>query len=536
MYSHGQVNASESHELASGGHNGIYVKPRIQRALFIHINARAANLILAFGFQILVVKRLPVADYATYAVLLAALMLGQNIFSFGIERTVYRFVPDLTLRGKRDALLALGLGIVVTRVAGIALFLVAVEYGVLDWFAAERLTTTTRVAFIVWYAASSLFADADALAQTWVAHSRLAIATTVEVISRFAAVVVLPLAGYAANAELIVAISAATALLALATIAVLLGPVIAALWRSCVAADTSMPVNVSQAPRFAVTIYLAHFAWVVSNPSVVRLVAATGLDLVALAGFSFAQSLLGSLQRGLPGTLVLPGLEPMVMANVARGVSREKLFAPLSLVYKLDLVCSLAIVIATSVAGGAIVRILATPAYADYFFVLPVFAAMMAINTAYRIFEIVGNLNFKQKVFLLLSPLGLASAGAIYATIGRYGIWSALAFPLIESFARFCIFLLVYRRDAVGSAIDLVRMVEFTFISLLVILVGLGLRDLIGVASDHVALTIAGGCVAAMIGTILLLRPIRRDEREVALSMIPESWSRLRTLIVWLTR
>lgn len=536
MYSQGELSASEGHELASGGHSGIYVKPRIRRALFIHINARAASLILGFGFQILVVKRLPVGDYATYAVLLATLMLGQNILSFGIERTVYRFVPDLTLRGKRHALLALGLGIVAARVAGIALFLITVDYGVLEWFTSETLTTTTRVAFIVWYIATSVFADADALAQTWVAHSRLAIATSIEVISRFAAVVAFPAMGYAANVELIVVISAATALLALGTIAVLLTPVVTAFWSSRVATDTSMPVDVSQAPRFAATIYLAHFSWVVSNPSVVRLVAATGLDLAALAGFSFAQSLLGSLQRGLPGTLVLPGLEPMVMANMARGVPRAKLFAPLSLVYKLDLVCSCALVIATSVAGGAIVRILATPAYAEYYFVLPVLAAMMAINTAYRIFEIVGNLHFKQKVFLLLSPLGLVSAGTIYVTIGRFGIWSALAVPLIESFARFCIFLVVYRRDAVGSAIDLIRIVEFVLISLIAILAGLGLRELIGVASDRVALIVAGGCVAAMIGIILFLRPIRRDESEAALRMIPEPWSRLRNLIVWLTR
>lgn len=536
MYSQGELSAGDSHELAPREHSGIYVKPRVRRALFIHINARAASLILAFGFQIVVVKKLPVGDYATYAVLLATLMLGQNILSFGIERTVYRFVPDLTLRGKREALLALGIGIVAARVAGIALFLIAIEYGVLDWFTSEKLTSTTRVAFIVWYIATSVFADADALAQTWVAHSRLAIATMIEIISRFAAVVVLPAMGYAANAELIVAISAASTLLALTIIAVLLVPVVAALWSSRAVADTSMPVDVKQAPRFAATIYLAHFAWVVSNPSVVRLVAATGLDLAALAGFSFAQGLLGSLQRGFPGTLVLPGLEPMVMANMARGVPRERLFAPLSLVYKLDLVCSCALVIATSVAGGAIVRILATPAYAEYFFVLPVLAGMMAVNTAYRIFEIVGNLHFKQKVFLILSPLGLVSAGTIYLTIGRYGIWSALAFPLIESFARFCIFLLVYRREAVGSAIDLVRIVEFFLISLLAILAGLGLKEVIGDASDHVALVIAGGCVAAMIGAILVLRPIRRDESEVALSMIPESWPRLRNLIVWLTR
>lgn len=522
--------------LVSGRQDGIYVRPRLMRALCIHISARTVNLILGFGFQIFVVKSLAVGDYATYAVLFAALMFAQNILSFGIDRTVYRFVPDLTLRGERGQLLALYLGIAAVRVAGITLFLIGIQYGVLEWFTSERLTPTTLVAFTVWYIATSTFGDVDALAQTWVAHSRLAIATTVEIVSRFATVPVLVMMGHAATAELIVVISAATAVLALATIVVLLVPTVTALWRSQVAADTKMPVDVKQAPRFAATIYLALFAWVLSSPSVVRLVAATGLNVLSLAGFSFAQGFVGSLQRGLPGTLVLPALEPVVMANRARGVSREKLFAPLSLVYKLDLVCSLALVIATSVAGAAIVRILAKPAYAEYFFVLPVLAGMMAINTAYRIFEIVANLNFNQKVFLLLSPLGLASAGAIYVTIGRYGISSVLAFPLIESAARFCIFLVVYRKDVVGRAIDLVRMFEFALISLLIILAGLGAKELIGVASDRTALAVAAGCVATMIGAILLLRPIRPAEREVALSVIPKSWSGLRNLVMWLTR
>ncbi|MBR1213946.1 oligosaccharide flippase family protein [Bradyrhizobium sp. JYMT SZCCT0180] len=534
MHSETQVSAGGTPVF--GGQDGIYVRPRLRRALCIHISARTVNLILGLGFQVLVVKMLPVGDYATYAVLLATMMLAQNILSFGVDRTVYRFVPDLTLRGERGQLLALYLGIGAARVVGITLFLIGIQYGVLEWFTSERLTPTTLVAFTVWFIATSTFGDVDALAQTWVAHSRLAIATTAEIVSRFAMVVVLLAMGYAANAELIVVISAATALLALATIAILLVPTVTALSRSQVAADTNMPVDVKQAPRFAATIYLALYAWVVSSPSVVRLVAATGLDVLALAGFSFAQNFVGSLQRGLPGTLMLPALEPVIMANLAQGVPREKLFAPLSLVYKLDLVCNLALVIATSVAGGAIVRLLATPTYAEFFFVLPVLAAMMAINASYRIFEIVGNLNLNQRVFLLLSPLGLASAGAIYLTIGRYGIWSVLAFPLIESAARFCIFLFVYRRDVVGRAIDLVRMFEFILISLLVVLAGLTVKALIGVASDGAALAVACGCVAAMIGAILLLRPLRAAERDVALSMIPESWSWPRNVTVWLTR
>jgi O-antigen/teichoic acid export membrane protein len=522
--------------LVSGTQGGIYAGPRMGRSFRIHVIARFVNLIVAFGFQILVVKTLPVGQYATYAVLLAALMFGQTILTFGIGRTLYRFVPDLTLRGERRALCALWLRLGIARGAALALFLTGIEGGALDWFSPDGLTTTTRAAFVVWFAATSLFGDADALAQAWVAHARLAIATTLETVIRFIAVVTLFAMGFAASAELVVMISAATALLALLVIITLLMPVGIELWRSVSASKTPTPVDVDDAPRFAANMYVATLAWVGSSPAVVRLVAASGLHALPLAAFSFAQGLLGSLQRGLPGTLVLPALEPMVMANAARGVPPEEIVATLSLVYKLDILCCLALAVATSVAGGPIIRLLATPAYAEYSYVLPVLAGMMIFDTTQRIFEIIGNLHLKQRVFLMLWPLGLTSAAAIYGTVEQFGIWSVLAFPLIESVARLGILLVVYRREMAGLALDFERTAQFLAVSLVVIMAGLATKEIPGFASDRVALAVACGSVVAMISAIVLLHPLRSDERKVALSMIPKNWSGARRVIFWLTR
>jgi O-antigen/teichoic acid export membrane protein len=522
--------------LVSGMQGGIYAGPRMRRSFRIHVIARFFNLFLAFVLQILVVKTLPVGQYATYAVLLAALMFGQNILSFGIVRTLYRFVPDLTLRGEHRALCMLWLRLGMVRAVALALFLAAIQGGILDWFPSDGLTTATRAAFVVWFLATNLFGDADALAQAWVAHSLLAIATTLEIIIRFVAIVTLFAMGLVMSVELVVMISAATALVALVIITVLLMRVGIELWRNASALETPIPVDIYYAPRFAAAIYVATLAWVGSSAAVVRLVAASGLQALPLAVFSFAQGLLGSLQRGLPGTLVLPALEPIVMANVARGVPGKEIIATLSLVYKLDIVCCLALAIATSVAGGAITRLLATPAYAAYSFVLPVVAGMMIFETAHRIFEIIGNLHLKQRAFLMLWPLGLTSAVAIYGTVEKFGIWSVLAFPMIENVARFCILLAVYRREMVGRALDLERTAEFLAVSLVVIVAGLATREVLGAASDPLALAVACGSVVAMISAILLLHPLRSNERDMALSMIPGSWSGARNVILWLTR
>ena len=73
----------------------------ITRALHAHAAFRLLSLLLGFGFQIVVVKVLSPEHYVTYAVLLATLTVGERLLSFGIGRTVLRFVPALVVRHKR---------------------------------------------------------------------------------------------------------------------------------------------------------------------------------------------------------------------------------------------------------------------------------------------------------------------------------------------------------------------------------------------------------------------------------------------------
>ena len=126
--------------------------------------------------------------------------------------------------------------------------------------------------------------------------------------------------------------------------------------------------NLSQATSFAAAI-CSTIGWLVSSPATVRMIAASGLDVLALAAFSFAQGLYISLQRALPGLLILPSLEPIIMAQVSSGHRREKIYTTFSVIFKTELICVLAALIATTIAGREHYSNIVQPAYGTYYYV-----------------------------------------------------------------------------------------------------------------------------------------------------------------------
>lgn len=339
-----------------------YSEPAIKRALQIYISFRVTNLLLALAFQIAVAKLLSPANFGTYAVLLAILMAGERALSLGIDRTILRFVPALMRNTDLAGVRALMSRVALLRAAALVTFVILALFGArtLNSILPIPLTSGTFFAFGVWFVAYTFTADADAFAQSCLAQHNSALGATLEVVARtavsFGLLCYRPL-----NVNDIVTICAATSTGAVIFIAYRLREFIKPL--VAMTATTSPSTDKTFEPRRAPIFALANFAstitYLISSPPVVRIMATAGLDVIGLAAFSFAQSLCISLQRVFPGLLVLPTLEPIVMAQLAGNIRGERVSAGLSLLFKTELVCILSVVIVTSIAGADIVAILA---------------------------------------------------------------------------------------------------------------------------------------------------------------------------------
>ena len=152
---------------------------------------------------------------------------------------------------------------------------------------------------------------------------------------------------------------------------------------------------------FTAAAYASTLTYLISSPGVIRLVATKGLEIIGLAAYSFAQSLAMALQRGLPGMLIMPSLEPVAAQMVESGRG-DNLFPALSLLFKFELTCVLSVIIAVQSAGADMFRLLSRPAYAPFYYVLPFLMAGVILTTVYRMLEILGSMNLTFRIFLAM--------------------------------------------------------------------------------------------------------------------------------------
>ena len=86
-----------------------YSVDQTKRSIFAFATGRGVVALSGFLYTVLVATHLPKEDYAVFVILMGAALLARQIFGFGIEGVVTRFLPELCSEGiSRQALQFLG--------------------------------------------------------------------------------------------------------------------------------------------------------------------------------------------------------------------------------------------------------------------------------------------------------------------------------------------------------------------------------------------------------------------------------------------
>ncbi len=518
----------------------VYSDNKIARALQRHVVLRLVNLLLGFVFQIVLVKNLQPTGFAAYAILLAVVMFGQIVFSFGLYKTISRFVPDFTVNRDFASLGLLVRRLALVRLVSLLLLALALVVGqrALQYIVPVNLERMTVVAFGIWFAASIVLTDTEAFAQSWTAHLASAVVGILEIVGRILVVWLLIRADALSVDTLVTAMAATSALAAiLMTIRLWwLGSGLRALGPNEEVKPTQEALDIKRAPLFALANYASMISWGISSPPVVRIAATAGLQVVQLAAFSFVQGLLTSLQRALPGLLLLPSIAPLLTARFASAGVVDRIIGALSLIFKLDLICVLALLILTLVAGEDILRILTQPAYAPYHFILPGVVVLLPLATIYGVLEILVNINLKHRLLGMLWPIGLISIVLIYLTVNIWGLWSVILWPIVEGVTRVGVLLFYFRKEGLWRALDPLRSGVLTLSAALILILSMSIQGLVENASSTFNLILAAGGIIALWGSLFVVRPIRPIEYDAALMIIPQSWRLPKSLLLQIVR
>jgi O-antigen/teichoic acid export membrane protein len=511
---------------------------KIKTALHTYTWFKLVNFVLAFAFQVLVVKTLQPGQYATYAVLLAFLTTGERLLSFGLDRATMKFVPTLTQR--RDSKRLRGAIVRICAMRLVALFVFAAICVLmlenLDRFL-PAIDRGTVVAFVIWFVSFTLMTDGDAFAQSWLAHSDSAAAQFLEVCARMlATIAAASLSVGGVSAGTIVTISATTSTLSAIYLLMRLSRFRSILKGSAPAVETSSAdarFDPRGIPWFALANYASTIVYLVSSPPVIRIVASVGLGVVSLAAFSFIQTLATSAQRLLPGLLILPMLEPIIMSGILVRGKGEGIISGLSLLFKLEISCILSGIIVATIAGEELITIVSRRDYSNYSGVLIVMLIYVAFATAYRLLEMIINTNSKQRIFLVIWPISCISVITTYVFVQRIGLIAVLLIPTLEIALRVMLLATAFRQYGTFRVFDPLRTLPLILAAAIIAIAGRTSLRLLG--TDHsMLLDFAVAAVAALLflGGVCVCKILRPSEYEVLAAVFPERWRPAFSLIL----
>ena len=220
----------------------------------------------------------------------------------------------------------------------------------------------------------------------------------------------------------------------------------------------------------------------------------------------------------------MPSLEPVAAQMTERGRG-DKIFAVLSLLFKTELTCVLAIIIATVGAGAEIIAMLSRPAYAPYYYILPILMVGLILSTIYRMLEILGSMNMTYKIFLRMWPLSVAAVAALYFTVGNWGVVSVLAVPIAEIGMRVALLAFAFRRQGVWKALDPARSLRLIASAVIVLSCSSLALGRYGASFEGAGLLTAAGGIVAFLSAILIIRPLSALECDTVSQILPASWT-----------
>lgn len=494
-----------------------YSASRVSRGVAYLLGGKIVTSVAGVGTFLLLVRSLPIEQFAAYSVLFALVELVDAITGVGLTQVLSRYVPELlvghrhkSLRGLLAVTLALR-GIVLAVFLGLIYLvapIVSPLIGLADW---EWAVRAYLAVVLVRVAAATLFTVLESMLHQAIAQTGAALVT----VMRFALLALAAGQG-ALDLQTVIAIELVTDLIGCT---VMLFGMLRAV-PSKVAGEPEVGdwirSNGVRMFEFGIKGYLQHMLIMPYGGATNRLLVGGALGSPEVALFGFAQSVADLMERYLPVKLLAGVIRPVLTARYARSGRFSDLRFTANLIFKTNatLVCLAAVVI---YAGGEdMVTFIAAGKYRDGGVELLLLMCALVFMYSLRLMldhvshavERNGPLIWSNAVITSSVLLGIG----LLPVLGVYALPAANLFGLAVGIA-----VLVWRLRAAGFdyRYDVAGLVAMSVATT----VGIG----VGQCSRLLDLGWIGAIAAAAVTfvcALLALKPFSHEERQLLVRLI----------------
>jgi len=481
---------------------------------------------LGIVFLVLALRWLPQAEYGAYAALIALQVSTLSLSSLGIEPAAERFVPELRVQGGASRLASFVTGAMALRLVTLAvgcLVFWMLSGAIANWSGVDAIRENAGT-FVFWVFSFGFMQSLSAVLEALLQQRWSQLAATFSSAVRLAALVVL-----SAPSGLVVSQVLLCELLGAVTGAAVALFGLVSYFRREPELEFTTRVGLGDMKfrllRFATFNYSAQFAMQGYGHEIWRVLAAKLLGLTEAARYGFVVSMMETVQKYLPATLLIRMIRPVFVSRYAENRDFGQLNVFASLVLKLNLlVLAPMIGIAISV-GATLIPLLTKGKYADTNILLGLVLMLLVPVSHQWVISILANAREKNSLQLqgaLVALIGMPIGWFAVGHVGLYGVVLGVGTSavLYNSFVvmRLRAMGFPYRQDLRG----------------LFGLLACGAVAWAGSAGVlHAMPGLPGAIVAVVFGGIVygiavfVLKPFSRNEFEVLSGVVPEKFVRL---------
>lgn len=408
-----------------------YGRERICRGGVHFLLGKGLSSLAGLAVLVLLVRHLPVAEFAAYSVLQAFVEVFTALTGFGLTHAALRYIPELYARHENRVFrgfvgAALGLRLVLLTLATLLAYLLADRlaglFGLDGWVAVFQ-----AYLLVVWLRVNSnfLFQMLESTLHQGLGQTAFVLATLVKLV----AIGWLVHEG-AINIQRVIWVEAAAEFVALG---VLSYGVLRVAREACVGQGMLglggwWIVNARRVMHYGFAGYLQHLAILPYGSSPNRLVAGRFLEVASIAAFGFAQSFADMLRRYLPAQLLGGLIRPVLVARFSTDRNFAAVVEMLTLVFRINTVTLGAVAAVLLALGPAAVAAVSKGKY--------------SAEAAWLLLALVGVLVLESRRFLvdlaiqaverngLLVAGNLALAASLVLAILLMPVLGVLAIPL----------------------------------------------------------------------------------------------------------
>lgn len=507
----------------TGGH---YSRARIRGALGHFVLGKLASGGLGIVFLVLALRWLPQADYGAYAALIALQVSTLSLSSFGIEPAAERFVPELRVQGGASRLASFVTGAMALRLLtlGIGCMLFWMLSGAIAKWSGVDAVRENAGTFVLWVFSFGFMQSLSAVLEALLLQRWSQVAATLSAAIRLGVLLVL-----AATSGLVVSEVLLCELLgALTGAAVALTGLVTYFRREPgLAFTTRVRLGDMKARmlRFATFNYSAQFVMQGYGHEIWRVLAAKLLGLTEAARYGFVVSMMETVQKYLPATLLIRMIRPVFVSRYAANRDFGQLNVFASLVLKLNLLVLAPLIGIALGVGATLIPVLTNGKYADADVLLGLVLLLLVPASHQWVISILANTlekNSLQFQGALVALIGMPVGWIAVRYVGLYGVVLGVGTSAVLYNA-----FVVLRLRAMGFPYrqDLRGVLGLLACGGLAGAVAAGVLFLMPGLLGAITAVVVGGVAYGV--AVILLRPFSRSEFEVLSGVVPAKLVRL---------